>query len=131
MGMVSSWFWPLWWVSITETGKDVKSAEMLFNPVILESHNYQHKSKQLSSSAVPNLFQLEEPYYTRKHCWRFPILVLLEKKYTLAKTRTTAARDILNDLNQPLVSESCSHIHRGSILLCLWQKIFVNEILVY
>ena len=40
--------------------QDVKPAEMLFNPVILESHNCQHRSKQLSSLMVPNLFQLEE-----------------------------------------------------------------------
>lgn len=70
-----------WQESITKTAQDVRSAEMLFNPVILESHNCQHRSKQLSRSMVPNLFQLEEQDYARTHCQRIPLLVLFEKAY--------------------------------------------------
>lgn len=71
-----------WWASITKTVKDVKSAEMLFNLMILESHNCQHRSKQLFSSVFPIFFfLLEELYYTEKHCWGTPFLVLFEKPY--------------------------------------------------
>lgn len=102
--------------------------------MILENHNCQHRSKQLSSSVVLNLFQLEESYFTRKHCWTISLIVLFEK-HTMAKIRNTVANifwDALHCLNQPLVSENCSpHLYKWPIMLYLRSEIFINEILFY
>lgn len=121
--------WPPWWASITKTAKDVRSVEMLFNPMILENHNCQHRSKQLSSSVVLNLFQLEESYSTKKHSWTISLIILFEK-HTMAKTRNTVTNIFwyaLHCLNQPLFSENCSpHLQKWPIMLYLRSEIFVN-----